>query len=106
MPSSPIHPGEILRGEMEEVDMSASALARAIGVPPNRISQILAGKRNVSADTAVRLGKLFGTGPRFWLNLQMAYELDLVEASEVPGLEKITPRPWGGATAAPSPRLG
>jgi addiction module HigA family antidote len=76
MPSKPIHPGEILRDELDAAHMSGAALARAIHVPANRISNILSGKRNISADTALRLGKLFGTGPQFWLNLQIAYELD------------------------------
>ena len=63
MPSEPIHPGEILKDEMAILEMSASALAHAIHVPANRISQILSGKRNISADTALRLGKLFRTLP-------------------------------------------
>lgn len=91
MPSSPIHPGEILKDELDGLDISAAELARNIKVPANRISQILAGKRNVSADTALRLGKLFGTGPQFWLNLQMAYELDLAKADGGPDLSMITP---------------
>jgi addiction module HigA family antidote len=73
--------------------MSASALARAVHVPANRISQILSGKRNISTDTALRLGKLFGTGPQFWLNLQIAYELDLMTADGGPNLTDIVPLP-------------
>ena len=80
MPHTPIHPGEILKDELDGLNMSAAALARAIKVPANRISQIVTGRRNISADTALRLGKLFGTGPQFWLNLQAAYELDLAKA--------------------------
>ena len=72
----PIHPGEILADELTELAMSAAQLARGIHVPPNRVSPMLAGKRSISADTALRLGKWFGTGPQFWLNLQKAYELD------------------------------
>jgi addiction module HigA family antidote len=93
MPSKPIHPGEILNDELEAINMSASALARAVYVPANRISQILSGKRNISADTALRLGRLFGTGPQFWLNLQMAYELDLMTADGCPNLTDIVPLP-------------
>lgn len=91
MPSSPIHPGEILKDELQALDISASALARAIHVPPNRISQILSGKRNISADTALRLGRLFGTGPQFWLNLQIAYELDVTKVMNDPDLDSIVP---------------
>lgn len=76
MPKKPIHPGEILRDELDALEMSASELARAMHVPVNRISQILAGRRNISADTALRLGKLFETGSQIWLNLQITYELD------------------------------
>jgi addiction module HigA family antidote len=90
MPSKPIHPGEILTDELEAINMSASALARSIFVPVNRISQILSGKRNISADTALRLGKFFGTGPRFWLNLQIAYELDSI-TSDGPNISEIIP---------------
>ncbi len=93
MPSQPIHPGEILKDELEALDMSASALARAIHVPANRVSQIASGKRNISADTALRLGKLFGTGPQFWLNLQVAYELDMAKASDGSDLNVIVPLP-------------
>ena len=81
MARTPIHPGEILYDELDELNIAAAELARAIQVPPNRITQIVSGKRSISADTALRLGKWFGTGPRLWLNLQQAYELDL--ASEV-----------------------
>ncbi|MDL2226523.1 HigA family addiction module antidote protein [Deltaproteobacteria bacterium OttesenSCG-928-M10] len=91
MPSVPIHPGEILKGEMEALNLNATRLARAIHVPANRISQIVAGKRSISADTALRLGKLLSTGPQFWLNLQKAYELDLLHASGGPDLSQITP---------------
>lgn len=91
MPSTPIHPGEILKDEMDALNLSAAELARAISVPANRISQIVAGKRNISADTALRLGKLLSTGPQFWLNLQMAYELDLTKASGGPDLANIVP---------------
>jgi addiction module HigA family antidote len=77
MARTPIHPGEILYDELDELNIAAAELARAIQVPPNRITQIISGKRSISADTALRLGKWFGTGPRLWLNLQQAYELDL-----------------------------
>lgn len=72
----PIPPGEILQEEfMRPLALSAAALARAIHVPPNRISQILTGKRALSADTALRLGKYFGVSPEIWLELQADYDL-------------------------------
>ena len=72
----PIPPGEILREEfMRPLDITVSALARDIGVPPNRISQIVNGKRALSADTALRLGKYFGMSPEIWLDLQSEYDL-------------------------------
>ena len=100
MPSKPIHPGEILKDELEGLNISAAELARAIKVPANRISQILTGKRNLSADTSLRLGKLFGTGPQFWLNLQTAYELDLAKAGGGPDLSAIVPLATGMHAAA------
>lgn len=72
----PIHPGEILADELEFIGINAAELAKKIGVPKNRVYQIVSGERSVTADTALRLGKFFGTGPRIWLNLQKAYELD------------------------------
>ena len=74
-----IHPGEILADELAEIDTSPTELARQIGVPPNRISQIIHGKRAITGDTALRLAHWFGTSPEFWLNLQMAYELRRAE---------------------------
>ena len=77
MARTPIHPGEILADELEEIGLSAKRLAEVIEVPPNRLYQILAGKRNVTADTALRLGRYFGMSAHFWMDLQSAYELDL-----------------------------
>ncbi len=71
----PVHPGEVLRDEIEALDMSAKALAQELDVPPNRITAILHGQRGVTADTALRLSRYLGTTPEFWLNLQKAYEL-------------------------------
>ncbi len=75
MGRSPIHPGEILRDELREIGISGAELSRQIKVPENHIPQIIAGKRSITADTALRLGKWFGTTPAFWLNLQKSYEL-------------------------------
>ena len=77
MARTPIHPGEILGDELEEIGLSAKRLADVLEVPSNRLYQILAGKRNITADTALRLGQYFGTSAVFWMNLQGAYELDL-----------------------------
>jgi addiction module HigA family antidote len=92
MARTPIHPGEILSDELAELNIAAAELARAIRVPPNRITQIIAGKRSISADTALRLGKWFGTGPRLWLNLQQAYELDLASQELEETLKEIKTR--------------
>jgi len=77
----PIHPGEILREEyLVPLNMSANRLAESLHVPANRISAIVNGDRNITADTALRLAKFFGTAPEFWLNLQQAFELRTAEA--------------------------
>jgi addiction module HigA family antidote len=70
-----IHPGEALKDELEELGVTPTDLARQIAVPPNRISQIISGRRAITGDTALRLGHWFGNSPEFWLNLQSAYEL-------------------------------
>jgi addiction module HigA family antidote len=78
------HPGEVLREEfMKPLGLSANALARALHVPPNRITAIIAeeGPRAVTPDTAVRLARYFDTTPQFWLNLQQAYDLSLTLAA-------------------------
>ena len=70
-----IHPGEILADELSELEITPTELARQIAVPPNRISQIIQGKRAITGDTALRLGHWFQTSPQFWLNLQSSYDL-------------------------------
>jgi addiction module HigA family antidote len=75
MARPPIHPGEILKDELEELGITPTELARQIAVPPNRISQIISGRRSITGDTALRLGHWFGNSPEFWLNLQTAYDL-------------------------------
>ena len=75
----PVHPGEILREELEELGMSAKAIARELGVPQNRVSDILRGRRGITADTALRLARYLNTTPQLWLNLQKAYELRVAE---------------------------
>ena len=89
----PVHPGEILREELDGIRLSASALAKALGVPVNRVTMIVNGQRGVSADTALRLARYFGTTPQFWLNLQKTWELrraELAAGREI--TEQVTPR--------------
>ena len=71
----PVHPGEILRDEPDELGLPANALSKALGVPVNRVTMTLNGQRGVSADTALRLARHFGTKPQLWLNLQKTWEL-------------------------------
>src|SRR6266581_5070678 len=85
MPRPAIHPGEILADELNELQITPTELSRQISVPPNRISQIIQGKRAITGDTALRLGHWFQTSPQFWLNLQSAYDLRV--ASEEIGRE-------------------
>jgi len=76
----PIHPGEVLMEEfLKPIGLSQNRLALAVGVAPRRINEIALRKRSVTADTALRLGKYFGTSPQFWLGLQMDYDLDVAE---------------------------
>lgn len=73
----PIHPGEFLKEDfMEPLDLNANQLSRILGVPPNRICDILRGRRAITADTAFRLAKCFGTSAKLWMNLQSRYELE------------------------------
>lgn len=75
----PVHPGRILKRELAARDMSANRLALALRVPSGRLTEILNGKRGISPDTALRLGRFFGNSARFWLNLQTSYELAIAE---------------------------
>jgi addiction module HigA family antidote len=74
-----IHPGEHLAEELKELSMSAAELARKLGVPTNRVTSILNGRRAITGDTALRLAHFFGTSAEFWLNLQSLYELRLAQ---------------------------
>jgi antitoxin HigA-1 len=80
-----IHPGEILADELEEITVTPTELARQLRVPPNRITQIVQGKRSITGDTALRLGHWFGTTAQFWLNLQSAYDIRV--AAQTTGAE-------------------
>ena len=70
-----VHPGIVLKDELSEVGVSPTEFSRQISVPPNRVSQIIAGKRSITGDTALRFGHWFGTEPEFWLNLQSQFDL-------------------------------
>lgn len=76
----PTHPGEILRDEITALGLSANAFAAKIKVPTNRVTEILAGRRSVTAETALRLGRFFGTSAQFWMNLQANYDLKMAAA--------------------------
>ena len=84
-----VHPGSILGDELADRAVSAAELARQISVPANRISQIIAGKRAISGDTALRLGHWFGMEPQFWMNLQTQYDLALAKLNIGADLEKL-----------------
>ena len=89
----PVHPGEVLRDELDELGLSANALSKALGVPVNRVTMILNGQRGVSADTALRLARYFGTTPQLWLNLQKTWELRQAEIAAGHEIAKcVTPR--------------
>ena len=85
----PVHPGEILQDELIEIGLSANAFAKALGVPTNRITMILNGQRGISADTALRLSRYFGTSPKLWMNLQQSYDLKIIQEKNGPEIERI-----------------
>ncbi len=88
----PIHPGEVLLEQfLEPAGLSQYKLARAIGVPPRRINELVLGKRGISADTALRLARFFGTAPELWLQLQNQYDLDRAQIVLQGKLETIQP---------------
>lgn len=90
----PIHPGEILREEyMVPLGLSANALARALGVTPARVNEIIRGKRGITGDTALRLARYFGTDAQSWLNLQTAYDLRVAELASGHAIDRqVKPR--------------
>jgi addiction module HigA family antidote len=92
MARTPIHPGEILADELEDTGLSAKRLADVIDVPPNRLYQLIAGKRSMTADTALRLGQYFGMAADFWMNLQSTYELDLARQHSGKAIQRIPKR--------------
>ena len=85
-----VHPGEILLEDfLEPMGISQNALARAVGVPPRRINEIVLGKRAVTADTALRLAKAFGTSEQFWMGLQADYDLEEARSAAAEDLRKV-----------------
>ena len=89
----PIHPGELLREELKEIGVSLNELARALRVPMNRISAIVNGKRAITVDTAMRLARYFGTSAQYWLNLQIAYDLEIARQEKQPQIDReVLPR--------------
>ena len=95
MARTAIHPGEHLADELQELGMSAAELARQLAVPVNRITQIINGQRSITADTALRLGHWFNTGPEIWLNLQQLYELRRAQAEIGAEIERLPRRAEG-----------
>lgn len=93
MGRAPVHPGEYIAETLEELDMSARELAIVLDVPTNRISEIVRGRRGITADTALRLGRWLNTGPDVWMNLQKAWELRTAEQDHGPEIERtVRPR--------------
>ena len=97
---NPVHPGQVLREELDTLGLSANALAKAIGVPANRVTAILNAERGITADTALRLGRHFGTTAQFWLNLQQSV---LQRASQARASSKVSSR---GRPKLSAPPLG
>lgn len=90
----PVHPGEVLREEvMAPIGLSANRLARELGIPASRVLEIVNGRRAISADTALRLGRYFDTSPQFWMNLQARYDLEIAREANGKAIERaIKPR--------------
>src|SRR6201997_579464 len=92
-PNYRVHPGEVLREEfLKPLNLSAYQLARRLRVPPPRVNDIVLERRGISADTAVRLARFFGTTEQFWLNLQANYEISIVKQEHAAEIERIEPR--------------
>ena len=97
----PIYPGEILLEEfMKPLEVSINALSRHIDVPPNRISEIVNGKRSITADTALRLGKYFNVSPEIWLDLQTDYDIRMAQRTTWPEIAPLVRARGGGAAGS------
>ena len=86
---TPVHPGEVLQDELEEVDLTQSALARHIGVLPKTINEICRGKRGISAEMAMKLSKALGGNPQFWLNLQNNWEISELDKTTFKDIQHV-----------------
>lgn len=99
-----VHPGAILKDELDALGVTLSEFARQIEVPPNRVSQIIAGKRAITGDTALRFGHWFGTEPQFWLNLQTQHDLVVADRRTGAAIRRLPskaslPGPYPSPTA-------
>ncbi len=97
-----VHPGLVLKDELKELAVTPTEFARQIDVPPNRVSQIIAGKRAVTGDTALRFGHWFGIDPQFWLNLQSAYDIRVAEEKMGRAIAQLPVRHGMSGPAVPS----
>lgn len=107
--SKAIHPGKILAGELMERGVSPTELSRLINVPPNRITQIIHGRRNITGDTALRLGHWFRNSAEFWLDLQSAYDISVAEekaGNEIGRLPVCGESGSTGGTVQPRRKIG
>jgi len=86
---TPVHPGEVLRDELEEIGLTQTALAKHIGVLPKTVNEICRGKRGISAEMAMKLSKALGGSPQFWLNLQNSWELSYFDATDFEDIQLI-----------------
>ena len=92
MPRPAVHPGKVLADELDALGVTPTEFARQIDVPPNRISQIIHGKRSISGDTALRFAHWFGTAPEQWLSLQVVYDVRLAERSSGRAIRRLPTR--------------
>ena len=103
MARTPIHPGEVLAEELEQLGVSPTEQSRRIRVPANRISQIINGKRAITGDTALRLAHWFGTSPQFWMNLQALYDVRVAEQEAGTEIKTLPTKPAKSRTDHPRP---
>jgi antitoxin HigA-1 len=103
MARTPIHPGEILAEELDQLGVSPTELSRQVRVAANRISQIINGKRAITGDTALRLAHWFGTSPQFWMNLQALYDVRMAEQEAGTEIQSLPTKPANPKTHHPRP---
>ncbi|MGE0668534.1 MAG: HigA family addiction module antitoxin [Sphingomonadales bacterium] len=100
MSKPPVHPGQHLADELKDIGVTPTELARQIGVPPNRLSEIIRGRRSITGDTALRLSHWFGTTPQFWMNLQSSYDIRVAALRAGETIGKLPRR--GDSVVAPA----